>query len=548
MRIKIILMAVLLALFSGCAKKAEKMPQENVSEDTSVIHIDPIEEAEEKNEGKEEVEEPVEKPAEEPVKEPVAKKYLIAIDPGHQSWDVDMSDTEPNGPGSDIMKQKATSGTSGTYSGIPEYALNMDISLMLRDELQNRGYEVLLTRENNDTAISNAERAQMANEAGADIYLRIHANGSESSSAQGALALIPSAQNQYTGELYEPSRSLAESVLEAYCDSTGFENQGLQENDTMTGINWSEVPVMILEMGFMTNEHDDLKMADSDFRKTMVTGIADGVDQYFEDMAPTVQDETSADVAVEGPPATAQEQPATAQELDAALREIISEQDGELWSVYVQKEGDTSPYISINERAQQSASLIKLFIAAAAEQDRESLEEQEQYSGETSELITKMLSASDNEAANTLTRRLGNGDASEGISKVNAFCQNNSYSDTSMGRLMLDFEAETDNYTSARDCCVFLRKVLQGGVVGADEILSALKKQERTGKLPAGIPEGVATANKTGELNDVENDAAIVWAGSGTYIICVLSEELTDTYGAQERISRISGTVYSAIS
>ncbi len=508
-------------LFSGCAKEAVITPQEEVSEDTPVVRLDPIEEAEEKAE----VEEPVEKPA--------AKKYLIAIDPGHQGWDVDMSATEPNGPGSEVMKQKATSGTSGRYSGIPEYALNMDISLMLRDELQNRGYEVLLTREDNDTAISNAERAQMANEAGADIYLRIHANGSESPSAQGALALIPSARNPFTGELYEPSLRLAESVLEAYCDSTGFANQGLQENDTMTGINWSEVPVMILEMGFMTNEHDDLKMADSVFRKIMAKGIADGVDRYFEDMPPADEDEAP---------------PANVQELDAALRGIISEQGGERWSVCVQKEEDTSPYISINDRAQQSASLVKLFIAAAAERDRESLEGQDQYPGETSELITKMLSSSDNEAANTLTRRLGNGDASEGMRKVNAFCQDNGYSDTSMGRLMLDFEAETGNYTSARDCCAFLRGVLQGGIRGADEILSALKKQERTGKLPAGIPEGVATANKTGELDDVENDAAIVWAGNGAYIICAMSEGLTDTSGARERIARISSTVYGAIS
>ena len=106
-----------------------------------------------------------------------------------------MSDQEPNAPGSDVMKTKATGGTSGRYSGLAEYELNLDISLQLRDKLQEKGYDVIMTREDNDTPISNAERARMANEAGADIAIRIHANGSESSDANGALVLIGSAEN-----------------------------------------------------------------------------------------------------------------------------------------------------------------------------------------------------------------------------------------------------------------------------------------------------------------------------------------------------------------
>ncbi len=210
------------------------------------------------------------------------KGILIALDPGHQGWHVDMSATEPNAPGSGVMKAKATSGTSGTYSGIPEFQLCLDISLMLKSELESRGYDVLMTREDNDTAISNSERATLANDAGADISVRIHANGSEDPGAKGALALITSPDNPYTGGLYGDSARLAEQVLSAYCAATGLLNQGIQLNDTMTGINWSQIPVMILEMGFMTNEDDDLKMADPDFRIKMVQGIADGIDHYYE--------------------------------------------------------------------------------------------------------------------------------------------------------------------------------------------------------------------------------------------------------------------------
>ena len=210
------------------------------------------------------------------------RDILIAVDPGHQSWAVDMSAPEPNAPGSSVMKAKATTGTVGTYSGIYEYELNLDVSLRLRDVLEDRGFSVLLTREDNETAISNAERAVLANEAGADVLLRIHANGSEDPTAAGALALVPSSENVYVGALADESARLAEIVLTSYCAATGIENRGLQNNDTMTGINWSEQPVAILEMGFMTNEHDDMAMADDAFRQRMAEGIADGLEAYFE--------------------------------------------------------------------------------------------------------------------------------------------------------------------------------------------------------------------------------------------------------------------------
>ena len=214
---------------------------------------------------------------------PVESQHTVAIDPGHQGPGVDMSATEPNGPGSSVMKMKATSGTAGVASGVGEYALNLTISQQLQTELENRGYNVVLTRTSNDEAISNAERAQFANQSGADVYLRIHANGSEDSSTRGALALIGSASNPWVGSLYDDSYRLADDVLNSYCSRTGFANLGIQTTDTMTGINWAQEPVMILEMGFMTNPQEDVTMEDPEFQTSMVTGIADGLDQYFDE-------------------------------------------------------------------------------------------------------------------------------------------------------------------------------------------------------------------------------------------------------------------------
>ena len=206
---------------------------------------------------------------------------IIAIDPGHQGPHVDMSATEPNGPNSAEMKAKATSGTSGVYSGLGEYQLNLDVSLKLQQILEDRGYQVVMCRSDNDTAISNAERALLAAQSGAEIYVRIHANGSDDRSVQGALSMSPSPINPYVPHLYTDSQRLSQTLLDSYCGATGFDNRGVQYTDTMTGINWSQVPVTILEMGFMSNEHDDLAMADSNFQQTMAQGIADGIDTYF---------------------------------------------------------------------------------------------------------------------------------------------------------------------------------------------------------------------------------------------------------------------------
>lgn len=207
--------------------------------------------------------------------------YVVGIDPGHQSASIDMSATEPNGPGSTVMKAKASTGTTGSYSGLPEYQLNLDVSLKLKSVLEEKGYQVVMTRTDNETAISNAERAQLVAEQGADIYVRIHANGDDTHTVSGALTMSPSQNNPYVAHLYEDSNRLSQCILDAYCAATGFASLGVQYYDDMTGINWSSVPVTIVEMGFMTYESDDLQMADPTFQDTMAAGIADGIDDYF---------------------------------------------------------------------------------------------------------------------------------------------------------------------------------------------------------------------------------------------------------------------------
>ena len=203
---------------------------------------------------------------------------VIVIDPGHQLRGD--NNKEPNGPGSTTMKARVTSGTTGVATGVAEYILNLDISLKLKAELENRGYVVHMTRSTHDVNISNKERAEYANSVNADIAVRIHANGA-GPSVRGAETLAPSAGNPYVSHLSKASISLSRCVINAYCAATGFSNRGVKTNDTMTGINWSSVPVTIIELGFMSNAEEDRAMQDAIMQNNMVQGIANGIDAYF---------------------------------------------------------------------------------------------------------------------------------------------------------------------------------------------------------------------------------------------------------------------------
>lgn len=203
----------------------------------------------------------------------------IVIDPGHSSTGT--SGNEPVSPNSSTTKLKDGLGATGSYTNIPEHKTNMSVALLVKKELTSKGYNVILTKQDVAESKSNIERAEVGNKNNADLVVRIHADSAENSSISGASMHVP-ANNEYTSSFYKISKSYGTKILNTYVDEIGIKNRGVIERNDLTGFNWSKVPVVLIEMGFLSNKEDDNFVSNTANHPKIAKAISDGIDKCFE--------------------------------------------------------------------------------------------------------------------------------------------------------------------------------------------------------------------------------------------------------------------------
>jgi N-acetylmuramoyl-L-alanine amidase len=205
---------------------------------------------------------------------------VIVIDPGHDLR-ANLT-TEPIGPGSSTRKIKDGGGTHGVVSGLTEAELNLRVGLRLRELFQRAGLRVVMTRTKTAGAsIGNISRARIANRTGAALFLRIHADGSTDRGTRGTHTLYPALHRGWTDDIYAASKRAAGIVQSELVKALGFPDRGLQERTDFTGFNWSNVPVILVEMGFMTNPTEDRLLATNAYQRRAALGMCRGTLRFL---------------------------------------------------------------------------------------------------------------------------------------------------------------------------------------------------------------------------------------------------------------------------
>jgi N-acetylmuramoyl-L-alanine amidase len=209
-----------------------------------------------------------------------ARAPVIVLDPGHDLR-ANLA-TEPIGPGSTTRKIKDGGGTRGVVSGLTEAELNLRVALRLRPLLERAGVRVVMTRTTTSrTSMGNIARARIANRARAALFLRIHADGSTDRGTRGTHTLHPALRRGWTDDVYAESRRAATIVQHELVCGLGFPDRGLRERSDFTGFNWADVPVILVELGFMTNPIDDRLLGSAAYQRRAALGLCRGTLRFL---------------------------------------------------------------------------------------------------------------------------------------------------------------------------------------------------------------------------------------------------------------------------
>ena len=205
-------------------------------------------------------------------------EFLVVIDPGHQ--EKANLNLEPIGPGATVQKYKVTDGTTGVVTKKRESVLALEAAMILKKKLEEKGIQVLMTRTSHDVDISNKERATFANDHQANLFLRLHADDSEDQGQKGFAVLAPAEGNTYTKGIYTESLQVSQIIVKKMKENSQVKVNGIQFRDDLSGFNWSKVPGVLLELGFMSNPEEDRKLSDPKYLHLLLQSVTDSVEEY----------------------------------------------------------------------------------------------------------------------------------------------------------------------------------------------------------------------------------------------------------------------------
>lgn len=206
------------------------------------------------------------------------EKFLVVIDSGHQQKA--NLNLEAIGPGATTQKYKVTDGTAGVVTKKRESVLVLEMAFILKEKLEEKGIQVLMTRTSHEVDISNKERATFANDHKANLFLRLHADGSENPNQSGFAVLTPAEGSPYTKEIYAESLQISQTIVNKMRENHQVKVNGIKFRDDLSGFNWAKVPGVLLELGFMSNPEEDKKLSDPQYVNSLLQSVKDSVDEY----------------------------------------------------------------------------------------------------------------------------------------------------------------------------------------------------------------------------------------------------------------------------
>ena len=203
--------------------------------------------------------------------------FVVVLDPGHQSRP--NTRPEPIGPGSSETRPSMTAGVTGVTTHIPEYETALEIANNVRGRLEAAGVKVVMTRDSNDVNLSNSQRAAIANNAHASLFLRIHADSDPDPSVSGISTLYP-APNTWTSSIASASKLAAAAVQRSVITATGAVDRGAAERSDIVGFNWSKVPSVLVDVGYPSNDLEDRLLSSPGYQDKLAAGITSGILAY----------------------------------------------------------------------------------------------------------------------------------------------------------------------------------------------------------------------------------------------------------------------------